>query len=119
MGSISAISELKRIIRMPIGITPKMMTARVAAYRDAIDSARADGLTWNEIALLIGVENGIKLRQAVVRAKAGIESGRLAPQQRPLPIPSPPDMSRTFSETGLEEKSGFEKKREPIKFDDD
>lgn len=119
MGSERTISELKGIIRMPIGITPKMMTARVAAYRDAIDSARADGLTWNEIALLIGVENGIKLRQAFVRAKAGIESGRLAPQQRPLPIPSPPDMSRTFSETGLEEKSGFEKKREPIKFDDD
>lgn len=115
---------------MPVGITPKRMTARVAAYSDAIKEARAEGLTWNEIGSLIGIENGIKLRRAFVRATAGIESGRLAPRQLPLPglqsgtsseSPIVSDTSRANPESqAIEAKSPFGKKREPtIKFDDD
>lgn len=115
---------------MPVGITPKRMTARVAAYSDAIKEARAEGLTWNEIGSLIGIENGIKLRRAFVRATAGIESGRLAPRQFPLPglqsVPSDESpiissTSKAISESrAIQDKSPFGKKREPtIKFDDD
>lgn len=115
---------------MPVGITPKRMTARVAAYSDAIKEARAEGLTWNEIGSLIGIESGIKLRRAFVRATAGIESGRLAPRQFPLPVLQsvPSDESPIISGTSkaisesrvIQDKSPFGKKREPtIKFDDD
>ncbi len=115
---------------MPVRITPKRMTARVAAYSDAIKSARAEGLTWNEIGSLIGIESGIKLRRAFVRATAGIESGRLAPRQFPFPglqsvqsdeLPVIPDTSKAISESRvIQDKSPFGKKREPtIKFDDD
>jgi len=120
----------KEVNQMPVGITPKRMTARVAAYHDAIKSARAEGLTWNEIGSLIGIESGIKLRRAFVRATAGIESGRLAPRQLPLPglqsgtsseSPIVSDTSRAISESqAIAVKSPFGKKREPaIKFDDD
>ena len=112
------------------GIIPKRMTSRVAAYSDAIKEARAEGLTWNEIGSLIGIDSGIKLRRAFVRATAGIESGRLAPRQFPLPglqsvpsdkLPIISDTSKAIPESRVvEDKSPFGKKREPaIKFDDD
>jgi hypothetical protein len=108
---------------MSVEITPKIMTARVAAYKDAIELARTQGLTWNEIASMIGIDNGIKLRRAFVRALAGIESGRLAPRQislTPMVRSEIPDKSRAITGAGIGEMSGFVKKRVPFPpFDDD
>ncbi len=59
------------------------LTARVAPYIQAIAEARAGGLTWKDIAALIGAGTPDAVRQAVRNCKYRAE-------QLPLPEPSQP-----------------------------
>ena len=58
------------------------MTARVAPYKDAITEARRAGLTWGDIARMLGIPNADAVRQAVRKCQ-------WAAEQIPLPEPPP------------------------------
>ena len=58
------------------------MTARVAPYKEAIAEARRAGLTWGDIAQLLGIQGADAVRQAVRKCQ-------WAAEQIPLPEPLP------------------------------
>ena len=68
---------------------PRKLTARVAVYLDSIASARRRGITWAELAAVLGAASGPALRAAARRARIAIESGRIVPGEQ-LPLPEPP-----------------------------
>lgn len=54
---------------MPIQDRASRQTARVAPYLDAITTARKAGLTWRDLAEVLGVQSPGALRQAVKSCK--------------------------------------------------
>ncbi|MCR1346421.1 hypothetical protein NRY68_11710 [Acidithiobacillus ferrooxidans] len=68
---------------------PKRLTPRVARYVRAIEQARLEGYTWDEIFDVLSSEVSLhtwgQLRQAFLRAQKAMADGRLSPQQIPLP----------------------------------
>ncbi|MBU2761717.1 MULTISPECIES: hypothetical protein [Acidithiobacillus] len=67
---------------------PKRLTPRVARYVQAIEQARLEGYTWEEIFDVLSSEIPLhtwgQLRQAFLRAQKAMADGRLSPQQLPL-----------------------------------
>ena len=67
---------------------PKRLTPRIARYVRAIEQARLEGYTWEEIFDVLSSEVSLhtwgQLRQAFLRAQKAIADGRLSPQQIPL-----------------------------------
>ncbi len=59
------------------------LTARIAPYRDAIKSAREAGLTWRDLARILGVKDQRHLRWAVGHCE------RYKAEQVPLPLATP------------------------------
>lgn len=68
---------------MTIADKATRLTARVAPYRDAITEARKAGLTWGDIATVLGVKTPDRLRWAV------LHSQKYEAAQIPLPTPEP------------------------------
>lgn len=56
------------------------VTARIAPYIEAIKKAREAGLTWSDIASVMGIENPDRVRWAVGHCRYQVE-------QMPLPEP--------------------------------
>ncbi|MHB1529948.1 MAG: hypothetical protein ACYCXT_11055 [Acidiferrobacteraceae bacterium] len=67
---------------------PKRLTARCAQYIDALTNARACGITWGELAAVLGACSAGAARKAFERAQKGIECGLYRPLQKPLPEPT-------------------------------
>ncbi len=63
------------------------MTARIAPYKVAIAEARRAGLTWRDIAQLLGIQGTDAVRQAVRKCQWTAE-------QMPLPEPLPQQPAR-------------------------
>lgn len=65
---------------MTIADRATRLTARVAPYRDAISAARKAGLTWGDIAVVLGVKTPDRLRWAVAHSE------KYEAEQIPLPV---------------------------------
>ena len=63
------------------------MTARVAPCKEAITEARRAGLTWRDIAQMLGIQSADAVRQAVRKCQ-------WAAEQIPLPEPPPQQAAR-------------------------
>ncbi|MHB1516419.1 MAG: hypothetical protein ACYCVY_12085 [Acidiferrobacteraceae bacterium] len=64
---------------------PKRLTARCAQHLDAILAARKRGITWGELAPLLGACSAGAVRKAFERAQRGVERALYCPEQMPLP----------------------------------
>lgn len=81
---------------MTIADRATRLTARVAPYRAAIEVARKAGLTWRDLATLLGVKTPDRLRWAVGHCSR-YEADQVAlPMPEPQPQPKPDSESKTI-----------------------
>lgn len=87
-------------------------TALVAAYVNAIERARKNGWTWNEVLSVIPddvASTREQLRHAYLRAVRRINKGNLDPDQIPLPQAGPSSLASKEAQTNAQSSSSSQK----------